>query len=269
VGVALGASVVRLLLIAACAAWAPAALAQQTPPPDAATGGDDLVIELGLGGSVRPAYEGADDYTIQPDPLISLHYLRLPGVATFGGGPETGLSFAPSFRYVQERDDNDYPELLGLGDVDAAFELGGTVGYRYESLAAFLTLRKGLTGHHGWVGETGVNLVVEPLPRLSLSAGPRVSFANSDYLDTYLGVTPAQSAASGLPVFDPDAGIKGVGLAAEGRYALTGNWSVVGRAGYERLVGDAADSPVTDAGSENQFTAALGLTYRFGLDLFD
>ena len=63
--------------------------------------------------------------------------------------------------------------------------------------------------------------------------------------------------------------MKGVGVEGEARYALTPHWSVVGKAGYERLIGDAADSPITEAGSENQFTAALGLTYRFGLDLFD
>ena len=34
-------------------------------------------------------------------------------------------------------------------------------------------------------------------------------------------MTPGQSAASGLPVFDPDGGIKGVGVEAEVKYALT------------------------------------------------
>ena len=102
-----------------------------------------------------------------------------------------------------------------------------------------------------------------------MALGPRLFFASEDYLQTYLGVTPAQAAASGLPVFDPDGGIRGVGLEADFKYRISQRWSVVGEVGYERLVLDAAESPIAELGSENQFAAALGLTYRFDLDLFD
>jgi outer membrane scaffolding protein for murein synthesis (MipA/OmpV family) len=256
-----------LLLGVANSAWSQ----EPPPPPDAALGAaaEDIVLELGGGGLVGPAYEGADDYLISPLPFVRLHYLRLPHVGAFGGGPEAGLSIGPSFRFVPERDDDDYSELEGLGDVDAAFELGGTISYRLDMWRGFATARHGFGGHDGIVGELGVDAIVEPTSRLTVSAGPRLHFADSDYLDTYLGVTAAQSAASGLSEFDPDGGLKGVGVEAEARFALTPRWSIVGSAGYERLVGDAADSPITEAGSENQFTAALGLTYRFGLDFFD
>ena len=169
---------------------------------------------------------------------------------------------------MPSRDEDDYSDLEGLGDVSAAYEFGATVGYRYDFVRGFLTLRQGFGGHHGVVGEVGVDVIAEPLPKLTLSLGPRLGLASSDYLDTYLGVDAEQSAASGLREFDPDGGVSGVGLEVEARYALTPAWSVVANAGYERLVGDAADSPVTDVGSENQFTAGIGVTYRFGLDLF-
>jgi len=245
-----------------------AASAQDSTPAYGADG-KDFVIELGAGASVTPAYEGADEYTVQPKPFISLHYLSLPFFGSFGGGSDQGLSFGPSFRVVRERDDNDYSKLTGLGDVDTAIELGGKVGYRQGSLEAFLAVRRGVTGHDGFVGEAGGNVVANPLERLEVKAGPRLSFADAEYMQTYLGVTPAQSAASGLPAFDADGGIKGVGLGAETRYQLTGNWTLVGEASYERLVGDAGNSPIAQAGSRNQFSGALGLTYKFGLDLFD
>ncbi|WP_224407998.1 MipA/OmpV family protein [Afifella sp. IM 167] len=245
-----------------------AALAQESAPAYGA-GGEDFVIELGGGASVTPAYEGADDYTVQPKPFIALHYLSLPVLGSFGGGSDQGLSVGPSFRVVPERDDNDHKALTGLGDVDTAIELGGKVGYRRGSLEAFLAVRRGVTGHDGFVGEGGANVIANPLERLEVKAGPRFSFADSEYMQTYLGVTPAQSAASGLPAFNPDGGIKGLGLGAESRYQLSGNWTLVGEASYERLVGDAANSPIAQVGSKNQFSAALGLTYKFGLDLFD
>ena len=91
----------------------------------------------------------------------------------------------------------------------------------------FLTLRQDTGGHHGVVGEVGVDVIAEPLPKLTVSLGPRLGLASSDYLDTYLGVDAEQSAASGLREFDPDGGVSGVGLEVEARYALTPAWSVV------------------------------------------
>jgi outer membrane protein len=239
----------------------------QTPDSDWIYGanGEDIVLEIGGGILTRPEYESADDYTLRPWPVVKLDYLHLPFM-TFGGS-EQALKFSPSFRIISKRDDDG--DLSGLGDVDTAIEVGGTVSYRMGMFRGLATLRKGFGGHHGWVGEGGVDMILDPTPQLEVSLGPRVHFASDDYLDTYLGVTPAQSAASGLPVFNPDGGVKGVGAAAEGKYRLNRRWAVVGKAGYERLIGDAADSPITDLGSKNQFTANIGLTYRFGLDLFD
>ena len=245
--------------------------AAQTPTDEWIFGenGEDIVLEVGGGILTRPEYESSDDYTLRPWPVVDLNFLRLPYLGTFGGGPESGLKFSPSFRIISERDDDDHSDLTGLGDVDLAVEVGGTAAYRYEMLRGVFTIRRGFGGHEGFVGETGVDLITEPVPKLDFTIGPRVHFADSDYLETDLGGAPAQSAASGLPIFDPDGGVKGFGVEAGAQYALTRHWSVVGKAGYERLVGDAADSPITGLGSEDQFTAALGATYRFGLDVFD
>jgi outer membrane protein len=86
---------------------------------------------------------------------------------------------------------------------------------------------------------------------------------------TYFGVTPAESARSGLNAYNPGSGIKGAGLEVSARYEFTQQWALVGLAYYERLIGGAAASPVVKVGDENQFTAKLGLSYKFGLKLFD
>jgi outer membrane scaffolding protein for murein synthesis (MipA/OmpV family) len=260
-------------------AWATLALSiagtasaqDSLPPPDAQFGvtGEDVVLELGGGVLVQPAYEGANDYELGPWPLVDLKFLRVPGLFTVGGRPEDGLILSPSFRVVGERRSEDYDDLEGLDDVDLAVELGGTVGYRYEMVRGFVSARRGFGGHEGFVGEVGADLVMAPTTRIALSVGPRLNFASSDYMDTYFGVSEGEAANSDFAEFDADGGLKGLEAEAEARYALTPNWSVVGSAGFERLVGDAADSPVVEEGSRNQFTAGLGLTYRFRLDVFD
>ena len=47
-------------------------------------------------------------------------------------------------------------------------------------------------------------------------------------------------------------------------FSLSPNWHLAGGLIYSRLVGDAADSPVTDdRGSANQFFAGLGIAYAW------
>ena len=267
-----GRTVRHLLAIAGlCACLSAPALAQDSPlPPLTPYGadGEDLVLELGGGALARPAYEGSDEYVVLPWPLVQLHYLSLPGLFTYGNRGDQGLQLAPSFRYVPERSDDDYDELDGLDDVDGAVEIGGTIAYRHEAFRGFVALRRGFGGHDGLVGELGADVILQPAARLSFTFGPRLNFASAEYMDEYFSVSDEEAARSDFSAFDADGGLKGVEVEAEARYALTPSWSLVGSAGYERLVGDAADSPITEEGSENQFSAGLGVTYRFGLDLF-
>jgi MipA family protein len=83
------------------------------------------------------------------------------------------------------------------------------------------------------------------------------------YAGSFFGVTPAASAASGLAAFDTGSGLKDVGLTLIGNYEVTETWSVTGIAGYTRLLGDAAASPiVSERGSPNQLFGGLGISYK-------
>jgi outer membrane protein len=170
---------------------------------------------------------------------------------------------------VYKRDSDDHPELRGLGNIDAAFELGGRIAYQWSMFRPWLAVRYGLGGHSGIVAETGLDLRFRPSAVTEFTIGPRASFATSEYMRTYFGVSPAESARSGLSAYNPGGGIKGAGVEVTSRYEFTDRWALVGMAYYERLIGDAAASPVVKAGNENQITAKLGLSYKFGLKLFN
>ena len=72
-----------------------------------------------------------------------------------------------------------------------------------------------------------------------------------------------------LQAYNADSGFRSVGLAARASYGLTDDWTFHVQGGYDRLIGDAADSPITERGSENQFTLGAGVTYRFAFDVFE
>ena len=85
-------------------------------------------------------------------------------------------------------------------------------------------------------------------------------------MDTYFGVTPAESAASIFPIYDPDAGMRAVGVDAIVQYDINDNWRGLLKLGYEHLVGDAEDSPILSVGSADQFFLGIGLMRKFSFD---
>lgn len=247
----------KTLLVAALLLSATPAMAQPASGPLA------FDIELGAAVGFEPGFEGARNYQVTWSPIIKLHFLRVPGVGQIGGGPEQGFSFAPSFKVIGERKQTDDLRLRGLGNIDAAYEIGGKVAYRWRYVRIFVAARKGFGGHTGWQGTLGADFITAVTQRLSAEIGPRVNLASRTYMQTYFGVNAAQSLASGYRLYNPKAGIKSVGLETTLRYALTKKWALIGTLGYARLAGDAGSSPLVRAGSRDALYGSLGASYRF------
>lgn len=227
------------------------AAAQDSPDPG-------IEFEAGGGISVEPAYEGSSSYVFSPWPIVRLKRLTLPGGFTIGG-KDGGFSVKPSFRLLSKRSDTDHPALLGLGTVKDALEVGLGFSYTAQYWSVFAQARRGITGHEGVVGEAGADVILRPMDGLKVTAGPRLSFASADYMATYFGVTPAQSAASGLAQHVAGSGIKSAGAEIGFRYDMDVDWALEGAASYSRMTGDAANSPITKAGSRDQFGMRIGI----------
>jgi outer membrane scaffolding protein for murein synthesis (MipA/OmpV family) len=89
------------------------------------------------------------------------------------------------------------------------------------------------------------------------------SFANNNYINTYFGISQADSLASNLPQYSPSAGFIDVTLNANIILFSSPNWGAFTRLSYSRLINDAADSPIVKQGSANQSQLGLGVFYRF------
>lgn len=246
---------IRPLLAAAILALLPAAAVAQNA----------VELNLGAGVGAGPAYFGSDAYAASPKFRYSLSYLRLGKLAL--GRPEPGddrpgVSFGGSVRRIGARTAASSPELAGLDDIDRALELGVRVGYGGERARAFAALRYGVEGHKSFVGEVGVDALFRPGEKLTVFAGPRAFFGSDRYAATYFGVTPAESAASGLPVFVAEGGLLSVGIDVGAVYRFDDRWSLKGSIGYLRWTGDAADSPIPALGSRGQARASLIVTRK-------
>jgi len=222
---------------------------------------------LRSGVAITPDYPGSDGTDVGADLGFTFGALKLGGL-DIGNGPrgvaENGFSYRGAFRVIGDRDADDYPELEGLEDIDTAVELGLGVAYQETDWSAFVEVRKGVTGHSGVTGTVGADVIFRPSDRWLITAGPRMSFGNDEYADTYFSV-PAGSTSS-LATYDAGGGLLGAGVEVSGTYFLNDKWALEGGVSYEKLLADAADSPITQIGSEDQWRVRLGVSRTFNLN---
>lgn len=225
--------------------------------------------QVGAGVIMVPKFEGSNSYKAVVLPFAApVGLAQNSGFVQVRGLEDVRLRFfrAEGFEaglvtgYRIGRDSSDSAKLAGFNDIDGGLVLGGYVGYRMGGLLLSASYHQQATGD-----DTGgyVKLLAEHSSRLSqrvtLTASLSTSIASKDYMQSYFGVTPAQSGL--LPVYSPSAGFKDVTGGLTAAIELDPRWTLhlVGR--YTRLVGDAADSPIID--TPNQFVAGAGLSYKF------
>lgn len=243
---------------------------------------EDWTFSVGAATIFKPAFTGSKDYQAMLVPDFKIEYKDEFFASLFGigynvinhdgwrAGPIVKLDFGRT-----EDDDNPFriagkktEALKGLGDVDATLELGGFVEYEYDKFSCTLELRQGVGGHEGLVGETGLNFkdTANFIGRSVMYAiGPRAMFASSNYNNTYFGISSSQSARSGLAKYDADGGLVSYGMGMFAATPISDSLSLGFFGSYERLTGDAADSPlITERGDRNQFMSGISISYEFG-----
>jgi outer membrane protein len=231
--------------------------------------GSTWSVVVGAGGAYAPDYEGSDDYEFQPFPFVSIVYDDFVFINGTSVGINLldfdGLKAGPIARYGFGRDEDDNNALDGLDDVDDSIEVGGFVNYEIGIWSAGLTVMQDVGGgHEGLVAEATTGVSVPLTDNLTSSLEGSATWASGDYMETYFGISPKQSARSGLEEFDADAGFKDVAVTLGLNYMFTESIALSGRAQYKRLLEDAAESPIVDdKGSADQFFGGLFLTYRF------
>ena len=106
--------------------------------------------------------------------------------------------------------------------------------------------------------------VSAPLPltkRLILMPHIRASWASTDTMQTYFGVTPVQAAASMFPAFNAGSGLRDVRGGVNLIYRLNPHWFLAGDTSVTQLLGDAAKSPISISNTNVMVTTMVG--YHF------
>ena len=244
----------------------------------------------GIDGPRRFEFRGLDD--------IRLHALRLGGLSL---GPIAGYSFGreeDEGDVLRGLGDVDGGLVLGgFVGYDVEVAPGATIGVDVgvsgqvtgdafdDRAIAFagltLPVRRRIEENYGYgyTVDFGVSGEFDLTPRLNLATRLGAEYASDEYMRTFFGVNQFQSDASALainggtrvPVFgvglDPrfadaiDGQVKNVYLDTNLAFEATDRIELRAGLGYSRLIGDAADSPISV--SDDQFTGSLGAAYRF------
>ena len=258
------------LIAALCAATTLTAAA--LPALAEESSNDQYVIDLGAGVMAKPRYPGSDEVIAVPFPIISVGKFFIPGVGEVISEDERIKRFSiyPSFNFNGKRDSSDSDDLAGLEDVDWALEVGLGMAYRHDWIRGFVEVRQGFNGYTGQVADFGIDFIANPTEDLQVMVGPRAGWGSDGYMNTYFGITAAE-AADPDPLYnqsyDAEAGFHTVGVAATASYDLNEEFTFHLRGGWDRLIGDAADSPIVKEGSADQFYGGAGISYEFRFSL--
>ncbi len=225
---------------------------------------------IGAAVAVVPEYEGSDETRVLPVPMINYHR------GAFFITPRAGLP-ALGLR-TQIAPDVDAGVFLGMGLGRRASRTERTKGLEnidtHAAVGAYVEWRPGLysfgaayrqAAHKGYGGaiDLRASYAVWQSGANNVRMGVGAEWMNRRAMDTWFGVSPEQAASStyGLSTHDTSSGFKSASLFATWTHRFNDQWSAIGTLGVNRLLGDAADSPLT-ARKTNGFGSA-GVAYAF------
>jgi outer membrane scaffolding protein for murein synthesis (MipA/OmpV family) len=119
--------------------------------------------------------------------------------------------------------------------------------------------RQFIGGAQGAVGDIGIYM---PLPGSSKSfamfAGPSITGGTNHYLQTLYGISPAQSRASGHPVYTiPRDGISSIGVGFSATKFITEHWLLNVDAALSQIRGDPAGSPLVERKTQRELAFSV------------
>jgi outer membrane protein len=234
----------------------------------------DLQLTIAAGVAIAPEYFGGDDYEAVFVPSVALEYhnafLVLNRQAMMVPYEGLGYKFLSndnfnlglSVLYEPGRDD-DSKHIRGYGEVDHTAMGGGFASYQYGPAFARAQVHMDMLDQYdgGYRGEIGAGVTGQLAPDLKGLLETTARYGSENYNEAFFNINGAQSAATGLPAYNADSGMQQWGIGGVLQYNVTPGAFVQAQAKYDAVLGDAADSPVSE--SNNQFYLGTNVGYQF------
>lgn len=219
-------------------------------------------LSIGAGAAIAPKYPGSDSIAVVPAPLIEARWHAAVLDTGRLGPPFVGvrlplaaneLTFFAGGALLLGRDGEDTP-IRGQPDINNSF--GAFAATEWTPGASWLLVkalgtRDILDEQHGTQVQAQLLLRAPPTPHLLVQGG-----VGSVWLDQR-----AMNGWFGTVSYAPQAGLSEVHVVVETLIPLASNWSFTARVVAARLIGDAADSSLTE--QSFQLRTIGGVVYSF------
>ncbi|HEY8085099.1 MAG TPA: MipA/OmpV family protein [Methylophilaceae bacterium] len=232
---------------------------------------------IGGGITYEPAYDGSRSSKVGVVPIISYNGNNLFVRTTEGileGGVKMelleGLHLGAQLAYEEgrETDDSDFLKLHNFQTLDASASYGGFLQYETDigpmPIDLLARYRKDVDSDRGAQFDLSATVGVYggDTKKLNIEVYAQTTWADAKSLQSFYGVTAAQSATSGLATYTPSSGFLNNQVGIYVAYNLTPQWLLIGNAEEHQLLGDAKNSPLTEVRYNN--TVTIGIGYLFG-----
>jgi outer membrane scaffolding protein for murein synthesis (MipA/OmpV family) len=226
-------------------------------------------LDASLRAQVAPSYEGGKTYAVFPGGSLAIAkpwefdaYSAPDDAASFAIINTKNIAFGPAASVRVARGNED--ELRGFKNIGWSLEGGGFVNFwPTKFMRLHGEVLRGLTAQQGIEVNSGLDFLIRP-KTWTLGFGPRFSWADNGFNDTYFGVTRAEALASpyGLHFYNPKQGPRFAGLETTAEYKWFSRLRLTADASYHRMLSQDANSPlVRRLGDANQFAASLGVRW--------
>ncbi len=241
-------------------------------PWSAAQGEAGWTYDVAVGVEVEPEYAGSDDSSTEAGLFARALYEGTEGHRYFVSLGEVGAWWQLSDDWVLgtiaefepgREDDNSVIE--DFEEVDDTVEAQISLIRRLDDWSLGAVLQVDALGRgKGVVGflVAGFDRMLTDQLRFGVQAD--ISTGDSEYMMTEFGVSSRDAAASGLPEFDPGAGMKSTTIDIGLEYFFRPGFSAFANIATEYYFSDASDSPlIEDEGSDLTHEFMAGLRYSF------
>ena len=233
---------------------------------------NDALVGPGIRG--RPAYDGSDSQRVELVPVV--RYFGQPWFARSTQGVLEGgvrMELAPglhagaqlAYESGRRTSESDFLRNHSVSGINPGASIGAHLEWDQKIGRMPITMlaraRQHTESDLGAQVDLRLSAGVFHSGRVAAGLFTQATWANAKSTSSFYGVTPLQSAATGLPAFAAASGWLFSSLGLLWSVDLTRDWIVVGSMEARHLHGDAARSPLTER-STNHYVS-VGLAYRF------
>lgn len=231
-------------------------------------------LAIGMAAQRNAAFPGAHRTHILPIPLI--HWERgVLFIRSSKGMEEAGARWQLTddfsagsqivFELGRDSDDSLLLQQLRMPNIPHGTSVGVHAEYSTHigpaPVDALLRLRQRNGSQRGALADVRIEVGVYGNKYVGVQTYVQSTWANREAMDSDFGVKADNAAFIGIPAYQADAGLRNYLVGVAGKLDLDTEWMAIGSVEYNTLIGDAADSPVTE--QKNSQAITLGVMYKF------